>query len=72
MSADGNAAVNLADQTLEHLTRADFNKLGAAVGNHVLDGLGPTNGGSQLSNEVSLDFSGVSMRLGVNVLIDRT
>ena len=67
----GYFAVDLVDKTLKHLARAEFDKLVSSVGNHVLHALSPAHGCGELSHEVSLDFSGIGVRLGIDVLVNR-
>ena len=64
--------VDLLDQALQYGSRTAFREIVGSVSNHVLNGLCPAYGCSELSDKVCLDFSGISMRFGIYVLVDRT
>ena len=67
-AADSDVAVDFGNETLEHLARAEFNKLCGAGGNHVAHGLCPAHGSGELCDEVGLDFGGGGGGQGVHVL----
>ena len=64
--------VDLGDHALQRLARTTLGEVVGTVGNHILNTLSPTDGTRELGNEVSLDLSRISMRLSIDILIDRT
>ena len=65
-----NFLVDLSNHTLQGLTRSTLCEVVSTISNHVLYALGPANRACQLSNQVSLDLSGISMRLTIYILIN--
>ena len=62
--------IDLNDHTLQGLTRTALCKVVGTIGNHVLYALSPANRACELSNQVSLDLSGIGVRLSIYVLVN--
>ena len=64
--------VDTANQSLKDISRTTFCKVVGTISDHVLNGLSPTYGRGELSDQILLDIGRIGVRHSVNVLINRT